>query len=81
MARLLDRRESVLALLWLDPRRLEELREYGDVVEYLRRVGVAEVEDGVVVLRRERLHPLIARAVERLAREMEAGGEYVTTPP
>lgn len=63
----MTRRELVLGLLWIAPRRLEELKGFEDIVDLLLKARVARLRDGVVELDKENLHPITREVARKVA--------------
>ena len=75
---LLTRRELVLGLLWISPRKLDELRGFEDVLDLFLRAGVARLRDGVVELDKEHLHPVTRETARKVAEAiLESKGNII----
>ena len=75
---LLTRRELVLGLLWISPRRLDELNGFEDVIDLFLKAGVARLRDGVVELNKEHLHPVTRETARKVAEAiLESKGNII----
>lgn len=71
----------MLGLLWLRPRSIDELKGFEDVVEAFVNAGVAVKEGDMIVLNKDRLHPVMRRAAEAIAKVLVEEGDRVLVKP